>query len=47
MIKYCSAPVTVLAVKDRLLAHNPLGALYLSESYYRHLRKSPENVSRK
>jgi uncharacterized metal-binding protein len=46
-IKYCSAPVTVLAVKDRLLAHNPLGALYLSESYYRHLRKSPENASRK
>jgi uncharacterized metal-binding protein len=44
-IKYCNAPVTVLAVKDRLLAHNPLGALYLSESYYRHLRKSPENVS--
>jgi uncharacterized metal-binding protein len=37
-IKYCDVPVTVLAVKDRLLAHNPLGALYLSESYYRHLR---------
>ena len=32
-IKYCDAPITVLAVKDRLLAHNPLGALYLSESY--------------
>jgi uncharacterized metal-binding protein len=37
-IKYCHPPVTVLAVKDRLLAHNPLGALYLSNSYYRHLR---------
>jgi uncharacterized metal-binding protein len=41
-IKYCTAPVTVLAVKDRLLAHNPLGALYLSESYYRHLRTGNE-----
>lgn len=33
-IKYAEAPVTVFAVKDRVLAHNPLGALYLSESYY-------------
>ncbi len=38
-IKYCSVPLTVLAVKDRLLAHNPLAALYLSDSYYRRLRK--------
>ncbi len=37
-IKYCSVPLTVLAVKDRLLAHNPLAALYLSQSYYRRLR---------
>lgn len=34
-IKYSDAPVTVFAVKDRVLAHNPLGALYLSESYYK------------
>lgn len=34
-IKYSDAPVTVFAVKDRVLAHNPLGALYLSNSYYR------------
>jgi uncharacterized metal-binding protein len=34
-IKYSKAPVTVFAVKDRALAHNPLGAVYLSESYYR------------
>lgn len=33
--KYSEAPVTVLAVKDRILAHNPLGAVYLSESAYR------------
>ena len=24
----CSGPVTTLVVKDRLLAHNPLGAIY-------------------
>ena len=33
-IKHSDAPVTVFAVKDRVLAHNPLGALYLSDSYY-------------
>ena len=38
-IKYCDVPLTVLAVKDRVLAHNPLAALYLSDSYYRRLRK--------
>ena len=24
----CDGPVTTLVVKDRLLAHNPLGAIY-------------------
>ena len=33
--KYSEAPVTVLAVKDRALAHNPLGALYLSDGYFK------------
>nr|MBP3680331.1 DUF1847 domain-containing protein [Clostridia bacterium] len=33
--KYSKAPVTVLAVKDRALAHNPLGASYLADSYYK------------
>ena len=28
--KYATAPVTVLAVKDRALANNPLGAVYCS-----------------
>lgn len=31
--KYSEAPVTTLIVKDRVLAHNPAGALY--SSYYR------------
>ncbi len=34
-IKHANAPVTVLAAKDRVLAHNPMGALYLSQGYYR------------
>ncbi len=34
-IKHAEAPVTVLAVKDRVLAHNPVAALYLSEGYYK------------
>lgn len=33
--KYSEAPVTVLAVKDRALAHNPLGALYQADGYYK------------
>lgn len=33
-IKHSDAPVTVLAVKDRVLCHNPLGALYNAEGYY-------------
>lgn len=33
--KYAEAPTTVLAVKDRVTGHNPLAAVYLSESYYR------------
>ena len=31
------APATVFAVKDRVLAHNPMGALYSSHQYYKRL----------
>ncbi|KXG78796.1 hypothetical protein AN618_01340 [Fervidicola ferrireducens] len=34
-IKYSKAPVTVLAVKDRILGHNPLAAVYLANGYYK------------
>lgn len=34
IIKHLETPVTVLAAKDRVLGHNPLAALYLSEGYY-------------
>ncbi len=36
--KYSKAPCTVLAVKDRLLGHNPLAAIYNIDSYYRYLK---------
>jgi len=41
-IKYCDIPLTVLAVKDRVLGHNPLAALYAGETYYRRLRNKIE-----
>ena len=37
-LKYVEAPCTVLAVKDRLLGHNPLAAIYNIDSYYRSLK---------
>jgi uncharacterized metal-binding protein len=32
--KYTEAPTTVLAVKDRVTGHNPLGPIYLGGNYY-------------
>lgn len=37
--KHATAMGTVLAVKDRLLGHNPLAAIHQYESYYRYLKK--------
>ena len=34
-IKHSDTPVTVFAVKDRVLGHNPLAAIYLAEGYYK------------
>ena len=39
LFKYVQAPVTVLAVKDRILGHNPLAAIYQYDSYYAYLKK--------
>lgn len=36
-ISHSEAPVTYLVVKDRVLAHNPVGALYTGGSYYKKL----------
>ena len=33
-IKYSKAPVTIIGVKDRILGHNPLAAIYTANSYY-------------
>lgn len=37
-LKEAQAPCTVLAVKDRVLGHNPLAAVYNIDSYYRSLK---------
>ena len=43
-LQYSETPATVLAVKDRVTGHNPLAAVYQSESYYKKIR-FPEVVS--
>lgn len=40
--KYSKALVTTLVAKDRVLAHNPAGALYQAKAYYKKLMKDPE-----
>ena len=40
--RHSEAPVTVLVVKDRVLANNPAGALYTADTFYRRLRDRPE-----
>ena len=37
--KHSEAPVTVLVAKDRVTGHNPVAALYTSQSYYKRLRE--------
>ncbi len=39
-LKFSEALCTVLAVKDRVLAHNPLAAIYQIDSYYRWMNHS-------
>jgi len=34
-IKHMEAPVTVLAVKDRVTGHSPLAPVYMAEGYYK------------
>ena len=41
-IKQSRAPVTVLAVKDRVTAHNPLAAIYTIDSYAQKLMQIDE-----
>ncbi len=37
-LQHAKAPCTVLAVKDRLLGHNPLAAIYTIDGYYRAIK---------
>jgi len=39
--KYAKALTTTLVTKDRVLAHNPVGALYQSRAYYKKLLLAP------
>jgi len=47
-LKYIEGLTTVFAVKDRVTGHNPMVALYTSQSYYQRLKKmefgSPEEM---
>lgn len=38
--KYSEAPVTTAVVKDRVLGHNPVAALYTADSYYAKLKET-------
>jgi len=38
-LKYIRGLTTVFAVKDRVLGHNPIAALYTSGTYYERLLK--------
>lgn len=42
-IKYSDAMCTVLAVKDRLTGHDPLGPIYTAHSYYAYMAAEPQN----
>lgn len=46
-IKYSEAPTTCLVVKDRVLAHNPVGALHCSNTYYKKLSTDLELYNEK
>jgi uncharacterized metal-binding protein len=43
-LQFSKAPCTILAVKDRLLGHNPLAAVYNFDSYYRSLKSAPKRT---
>ena len=46
-IKHSEAPVTCLVAKDRVLAHNPIGALNCSNGYYHRALYESHRVSRR
>lgn len=42
VLKRLDAPTTVLAVKDRMLGHNPLAAIYCADGYFKYMEKPIE-----
>lgn len=42
--KHAKATTTTLVVKDRVLVHNPVAALYTAEGYYKNLLSNIEDV---
>jgi uncharacterized metal-binding protein len=44
-LKNSKAFCTVLVAKDRVLAHNPLGAIYTAKTYYKRLNKVKQGVN--
>ena len=42
--KYSKAPTTTLIVKDRVLGHNPVAALYQADGYYKEKLSADENT---
>ena len=43
-IKHADAPVTILAVKDRVTGHNPLAPIYLADGYYKNKLMGDEPI---
>lgn len=44
-LKYLEAPATVLAVKDRMMGHNPLAAIQGADGYFKYMEKPVEEVN--
>lgn len=42
--KYANGLSTTLITKDRVLAHNPVGALYQTKAYYKRLLTDPNEA---
>lgn len=44
-LKHLDAPATVLAVKDRMMGHNPLAAIHGADGYFKYMEKPVEEIS--
>ncbi|MHB1314509.1 MAG: DUF1847 domain-containing protein [Christensenellales bacterium] len=44
-LKHCNLPTTYLVVKDRVLGHNPVQALYLHDGYFKYRLYPPTRLT--